>query len=96
VNLNEETENARMKNRYFVKPESRLTLQITGCSEATREALQRQTEREGLETLAEYCVDAVLSQLECDEDAYWDEWSRNQTSELILRIEAENSADEAA
>ena len=85
-----------MKNRYFVKPESRLALQITGCSEATREALVRQAAREEFATLAEYCVDAVLSQLEAHEDQYWDEWSRNQTSELILQIEAKKSAEEAA
>jgi hypothetical protein len=68
------------KNRYYVKPEAQLTLEIKDCSEATREALERQAAREGFANAAEYCADAVLSRLELDEDCMWNQRARSEAA----------------
>jgi len=68
------------KNRYYVKRQSELTLEIKDCTEATREALERQAAREGFATVAEYCADAVLATLELDEDCLWDERARSEAA----------------
>lgn len=69
-----------MSNHYYVKPASSLTLEIIEASPATKEALERQAKREGV-SVAEYISNAVLAELELDEDSSWDERARSAEKE---------------